>query len=357
MICVILPQSDFIHNLNIDIQKQSQKSFKQQVAKLKEDLCLDIDGGLISMDPSTGEIKALIGGYNFKTSKFNRAFQAHRQIGSVFKVMVYAAALEKGANLFDVEIDEPLEIIQNNTVWKPENNTNKFLGPITRACALSFSNNIVSVKTLLHVGVDAVIDVARRCHITSYLPPYPSLALGCVDVSLEEVLGAFNVFVNNGKYVKPYYIKWVKNNVGDKIYKSYISSEQVIDPRIAGQIARVLSFSMNRFQKVIGDRWFGVEAIGKTGTTNDSRTCWFCGAIPDLTTAMYLGCDNNQSLGNKVYPSKTAFPIWFDIQCAIEKNKTNFYYDPRLHEVYINWKDGKRSDDIKNPDVVPLLVL
>lgn len=342
--------------LNIDIQKQTQYSFEQRLKKLRETLHPDIDGGLISMNPTTGEIKAVIGGYDFKASKFNRAFQAYRQMGSVFKVMVYAAALEKGKNLFDVVVDEPLEIVQNRVSWKPENNTKKFLGPVTRACALSYSNNIVTIKTLLQIGVDAVIDFAKRCHITSFMPAYPSLALGCVDVTLLETVGSFNIFVNNGRYVEPYYIKWVKNNVGDKIYKSNSKSKQAIDPCVAGQIARVLSFSMKRLQRLIGSKWIGVEALGKTGTTNDSRTCWFCGAIPDLTTAMYLGCDNNQSLGNKVYPSKIAFPIWFDIQSAIAKNKTTFYYDPRLREFAINWKDGKQSDDIGNPDVVSLLI-
>lgn len=343
--------------LNLDIQLQAQKSFEQKVKALKNDMHPDIDGGLVAMDSATGEIKAFIGGYDYKTSKFNRVLQAYRQMGSVFKVFVYAAALEQGAQFYDVEIDEPFSMVQSpQSVWSPENNTGQYLGPITRACALSYSNNIVTIKTLLQVGIDRVIDMAKRCHITSYMPPYPSLALGCVDVTLFETLGSFNVFANNGKYVEPHYIKWVKNNVGDKVYKSHIKTEQVVDPRIAGQVARVLTFSMKRLQKIVGDRWFGSEALGKTGTTNDSRMCWFCGATPDLTTAIYIGCDQNQSLGNKVYAAKTAFPIWFDIQTVIAKKKTSFYYDPRLHEVYINWKNGKKSNDYNNPDVVPLLL-
>lgn len=343
--------------LNIEMQQQAQKAFTLRMKKFKETVCVDIDGGLISMEPTSGEIKVIIGGYDFKASKYNRALQASRQMGSVFKVFVYAAALEKGAHFYDVEVDEPLEIIQSKSTWKPVNSNNRFLGSITRACALSYSNNIVTIKTLLQAGVLSVIDLAKRCHIESYMPPYPSLALGCVDVTPIEALGAFNVFANNGKYVQPHYIKWVKNNVGDKIYKSNVKREQAIDPCISGQVLRVLSFSMKRLQRVIGEKWFGSEAFGKTGTTNDSRTCWFCGSTPDLTTAMYLGCDNNQSLGNKIYPSKTAFPIWFDIQSSIAKKKTTFYYDSKLHEVYINWKNGEKSNTINHPDVVPLLVL
>ena len=342
--------------LNLEVQKASEKAFAKQIQKLKETLHQDIDGGLVSIDSSTGEIRALIGGFDFKKSKFNRALQAYRQMGSVFKAFVYAAALEQGASLHDVEIDEPFELTQHKDTWRPENNNKKYVGPITRAWALSHSNNIVTIKTLLRTGVLNVIDLAKRCNVTSYMPPYPSLALGCVDVTLLETVGTFNVFVNNGTYVEPHYIKWVKNNVGDKIYKAHIIKKQSVDPYIVGQVARVLTFGMKRLKRLIGGKWFGAEAMGKTGTTNDSRTCWFCGATPDLTTGIYIGCDNNQSLGYKIYASKTAFPIWFDIQSNIAKKKTTFYYDPRLKETSVNWKNGAFSNDDNKQDVVSLLL-
>lgn len=342
--------------LNSALQLQAQKIFKKQIKLLKEEIHIAIDGGLVAMDPMTGEIKLFIGGYDYKSSKFNRVAQAHRQMGSVFKPFVYAAAIEQGAQFYDVEIDEPFEIVQNQSVWSPENNTGQYLGPITRACALSYSNNIVTIKTLLKAGIGNVIGLAKRCHITSYMPAYPSLALGCVDATLLETLGAFNIFVNNGRYVKPHYIRWIKNNLGDKVYKCDIAVEQAIDSRIANQVAHVLTFSIKRLQKKVGDNLIGTEALGKTGTTNDSRTCWFCGAIPDLTTAIYIGCDQNQSLGNKIYASKTAFPIWFDIQRLVDKKKIHFDCDPRLREVYFNLKTGKRSSLYNDPDVVPLLL-
>ncbi len=342
--------------LNLETQKITQHAFEKQMNKLKEKLHEDIDGGLVSIDPATGEVRALVGGFDFKKSKFNRVLQAYRQMGSVFKAFVYAAALEQGARFTDVEIDEPFEMSQGKSMWRPENNTKQYVGPITRAWALSFSNNIVTIKTLLCAGVQSVIDLAKRCHVMSYMPAYPSLSLGCVDVTLLETVGTFNVFVNNGKYVEPHYIKWVKNNIGDKIYKTSVQKEQAIDPCIAGQVARVLSFGMKRLQRLIGAKWFGSEAIGKTGTTNDSRTCWFCGATPDLTTAIYIGRDNNQSLGTKIYASKTAFPIWFDIQSNIAKKKTTFYYDPRLKETFVNWKTGQICQQADSPDVVSLLL-
>ncbi|MCX5923022.1 MAG: PBP1A family penicillin-binding protein [Candidatus Dependentiae bacterium] len=341
--------------LNMNQQKICQEVFDNHIRLLRKDLHPEIDGGLISMDPSTGEIRVMIGGFDFKKSKYNRAIQAHRQMGSVFKAFVYASALQKGLKFSDIEIDEPIELSQNGNIWRPKNHNNKFIGPMTRAYALSHSNNMVSIKTLLQVGEANVIDIAKRCHISAAMQPYPSLALGCVDVTVLEVVGSFNVIVNHGKYVQPHFLRWIKNSLGEKIYKSSVLRHQVIEPSIASQVTRVLTFGMDRLRLKIGDKWFGGQAAGKTGTTNDSRTCWFCGATPDLTTAIYVGIDQNQSIGNNIYSARAAFPIWFQFQEKIEKKKTDFYYDPGLHEVLINWKTGEPCQDKNNPDVVSLL--
>lgn len=337
------------------MQQAAEESFQSHVKSLKSTFHQEIDGGFISMDSKTGEIRALIGGFDFKKSKYNRALQAKRQMGSIFKVLVYAAALEQGLKLSDVEIDEPCEWISNGTLWAPGNYNDQFLGLMTRAYALSHSNNIVAIKTLLEIGVDAVIDMARRCHISAIIKPYPSIALGCVDTSVLEVIGAFNVVVNHGKYAQPYFISWVKNELGQKIYKSKTCQEQVMDPAIAGSIAKVLTFALERRKNLTSVPWFSGQALGKTGTNNDFRTCWFCGATPELTTAIYIGCDSNESLGKNMFGSRTAFPIWFQFHEKIAKPGSNFYYDPKLHERTINWRTGKDSKDFSNPDVVTLL--
>ena len=339
------------------MQQASQQAFLSHVTMLRSSLHPNIDGSFIAMDVKTGEIRALIGGYDFKKSKYNRALQAKRQMGSIFKVLVFAAALEKGLKLSDVEIDEPCEWVCNGTLWAPRNHNDQFLGIMTRAYALSHSNNIVAIKTLLQVGVDAVINVARRCKISAVIKPYPSIALGCIDANTLEVAGSFNVIVNHGKYVQPHFISWVKNELGQKIYKSKFMQEQVIDPAIAGSIAHVLTFGMQRLKKRFQADWFSGQVLGKTGTTNDSRTCYFCGATPELTTAIYIGCDNNDSLGKSVFGSQAAFPIWLQFHQKIAKTGTNFYYDPKLHEHTINWRTGKDSHDFSNPDVVTLLEL
>jgi penicillin-binding protein 1A len=341
--------------LDISMQHASQQAFTAHLATLRDTLHNQVDGGLISMDAQTGQIRCLIGGYDFKKSKFNRALQAYRQMGSIFKIFVYAAALEQGLKMSDLDIDEPLEMVQNGVLWAPGNYNDQFLGSMTRAYALSHSNNIVAIKTLLEVGVHRVIDMARRCHISVSMKPYPSLALGCVDDTLLEMVGSFNVIVNHGKYVQPHFISWVKNSLGQKIYKANICQEQVLDPAIAGRIARVLTFAIERLKKLTGYKSFSGDALGKSGTTNDCRTCWFCGATPELTTAIYIGSDGNQSLGKYIFASRTAFPIWFQFHEKIAKTATTFYYDPKLHEHSINWRTGKPSQDFSNPDVVTLL--
>lgn len=342
--------------MNYDIQKAAEKAFSDKVAALKIQLSRSVDGALLSITPATGEIKALVGGYDFKTSKFNRAIQAKRQMGSIFKPLVYAAALEQGISLIDTEIDEPIEIKQGNQIWKPQNNTNQFIGISTLARALTYSNNIIAIKTLLKIGVDKPIELAQRCHISSVMHRYPSLALGSLDITLLEAVGAFNVFANNGIYTQPHYIRWVKNKLGVKIIKVDALQERVMDCAISSQILKVLTVGINRLKSSIGKNWFGGDAAGKTGTTNDSRTCWFCGSTPDLTTGIYIGDDGNKSLGQKIYGSKTSFPIWFNLHKQIQLTPKKFYYDPSLHEVLVNLKTGVICHDKNNPEVVSLLI-
>ena len=342
--------------INYDIQKAAEKAFHDKVSALKVQLSRSVDGGLLSVSRATGEIKALVGGYDYQKSKYNRAIQAKRQMGSIFKPLVYAAALEQGISLITTEIDEPIEIKQGNQMWAPQNNTNQFIGISTLARALSYSNNMIAIKTLLKIGVDKPIDLARRCHITSVMHPYPSLALGTLDISLIEAVGAFNVFANNGVYVEPHYIRWVKDKLGVKIVKIDPIQERAMECAVSSQILKVLGVSIHRLKNSIGQSWFGGDAVGKTGTTNDSRTCWFCGSTPDLTTGIYIGEDANSSLGQKVYGSKTAFPIWFDLHKQIMLPPKKFYYDPCLQEILVNWRTGVLSHDKNNQEVVSLLI-
>jgi penicillin-binding protein 1A len=342
--------------INKAMQLQAQSSFIDQFGKMRKNLQEAVDGGLLSIDVQTGAVKAMVGGVDFETSKFNRAWQAHRQMGSIFKPIIFAAAVEQGSSFVDLEIDEPFELVVNNQVWAPQNSTQRFDGPMTLARALSSSNNIISVKTLLKVGCQRVKELGEKCHIPG-LQPYPSLALGCVDITLKEAAGFFNVFANNGVYVEPHLISWIKDEWGNKIFKYQQKSEYVMASRVSSQVVKVLGIGMERMRLRTKNAWVDGESIGKTGTTNDSRTCWFCGSTPTITTAVYVGCDDNRSLGESIYARGTAFPIWFGLHKTITSSKKKFSYDSSLREVMVNAWTGKQVDNASAYDEVATLLI
>lgn len=341
--------------LNRDLQSKAERSFKQHFKKIRQSYGGDIEGALITIDRSTGEIKALVGGVDFSGSQFNRALQAYRQQGSVFKPVLYATALERGMSLLDTSIDEPLKIKSGGALWEPRNHTRTFEGEMTLARALSYSNNMISIKTLLEVGVEKVIASARKMRIKGQLNPYPSLALGCVDSTLFEVVGMFNVFANEGVYVEPHSIRWVKDKWGKKIYRKAYDKELVISSRIASQVGKTLMAGMERKRKTT-KHWIDSQAMSKTGTTNDSRTCWFAGSTPELTTALYIGSDDNRPLGQNVFPVHTAYPIWLALHKQVPTKTKQFSFDSSLKPVWADWKTGKLVSHQASSEVHSLLV-
>ena len=342
--------------LNREAQRLAEHEFEQQFVKLRKELGEDADGALVTMNSQNGEIKALVGGCDFQSSHWNRASCARRQMGSVFKPIVYAAALQAGANFANVEIDEPIEIKFDGQSWSPRNSTRSYDGRMTLARALSFSNNIVTVKTLLRVGCENVARLAENFHLPGPITPYPSIALGCIDVTLLEMVGYFNIFANHGVYVTPHYLKWIKDEWGTKIWRNQaIIQEAVLETRISDQITKVLSIGADRFLKRLSGHQLRAEAIGKTGTTDDSRNCWFAGSTPGLTTALYLGRDNNQPLGHNIFPVWTLFPIWLRIHEKLAPAGACFSYDSSLYPVNINWRTGRVAHHA-GEEVVQILV-
>lgn len=326
--------------LNSTMQKTAAEEFKKHIGQLRKKMMPEIDGALMCMQVKNGEIKALVGGYDFAVSQFDRAHSAYRQFGSIFKPLVYAAALENGVQLFETEIDEPFELVQENNVWKPDNFSNTFDGQMTLAYALSHSNNIVTIKTLLKIGVQKVVNVAQRFNLSAKILPYPSLALGCVDGTLKEAVGMFNVFANNGMYVEPHLIRWIKDSVGTKIWKTKIEPNRALSSKVNDQVARVLGLSMERLKKRFPEV-LNCSAIGKTGTHDKCRSCWFVGSTPTYTTGIYIGCDDNRSLGRNIFGSKTAFPLWLNVQQKLPNEKKHFAVDPSLQQITIHEKTGK----------------
>jgi len=252
---------------------------------------------LLSIDPRTGYIKAMVGGEDFAESKFNRATQAKRQPGSAFKPFVYAVAMEQGIPPWTIFYDTkttfrvwPSRWNPDGT-WTPKNFDGKYRGPVTLRYALEKSLNIPSIKLLERVGIQNVIDLARRMGITSHLEPGLSLTLGASEVSLLEMTSAFGVFANGGIRVEPTAIVKIENRDGVIIYEHKVQEKRVLDENVAAQVVDLMKGVLTNGTGVRGriDR----PAAAKTGTTQDFRDAWFIGFVPQLVTGVWVGNDDN----------------------------------------------------------------
>jgi len=269
-------------------------------------------GAMLAIDNPTGEIKAMVGGYSFEDSKFNRATQAYRQVGSSFKVYVYADALEKGATPFDTILDAPFTVISGGQPYSPHNYDEKFEGTITLRRALAGSRNVPAVKLAEKVGISSVVDVTRRFGITTSLPPYLPLALGAADMKLLEHVSAFTVFPNDGIRIDPHMIRRVTSYDGALLEEAHPEVHDVISPEVARTMTAMLE-EVIQFGTGMQARALGRPAAGKTGTTQDYTDAWFIGFTPQLTSGVWVGFDDKQiSLGKKETGARAALPIWLE---------------------------------------------
>src|SRR5712672_1997999 len=267
---------------------------------------------MLAIDNPTGEIKAMVGGYSFEDSKFNRATQAFRQVGSSFKVYVYADALEKGATPFDTILDAPFTAISGGQAYSPKNYDEKFEGMITLRRALAGSRNVPAVKLAEKVGISSVVDVTRRFGITTSLPPYLPLALGAADMKLLEHVSAFTVFPNDGIRIDPHMIRRVTSYEGALLEEAHPEVHDVLSPDVARTMTAMLE-EVIRFGTGIQARQLGRPSAGKTGTTQDYTDAWFIGFTPQITSGVWVGFDDKQiSLGKKETGARAALPVWLE---------------------------------------------
>ncbi len=276
-------------------------------------------GALLAIDNPTGEIKAMVGGYSFDESKFNRATQALRQTGSSFKVYVYADALEQGITPFDTVVDEPVTFRSGGQNYSPHNYDNKFEGRITYRRALADSRNVPAVRLLDHIGVQNVIELARKFGITSPLPPYLPLALGASDLTLMEHTSAFTVFPDDGIHIEPHYIRRVTSYDGAVLEEPRPKVTDVIPPEVARTMVAMLE-EVVQFGTGVRAKELGRPNAGKTGTTNDFTDAWYIGFTPQLTAGVWVGNDDKRiSLGKKETGARAALPIWLEfMQQAVQ---------------------------------------
>ncbi|HEX4825686.1 MAG TPA: PBP1A family penicillin-binding protein [Candidatus Polarisedimenticolaceae bacterium] len=270
-----------------------------------------VQGALVAIDPKTGAVRALVGGFDFSKSEFDRAVQARRQAGSSFKPFVYAAAIERGLTPSDRILDAPTVFVEPGTwsVYEPENYGNKYYGLLTAREALEKSANISAVKVLDRAGFDPVIQLARQLGVTTELKPYPSMALGAFEVSLLEMTSAYGTFANEGVHVSPYLVEEVKNREGTSLERVRPEVQEALTPEIAAMMNSLL-------EGVITDGTgaaaasLGRPLAGKTGTTDDFTDAWFIGYTPDLVVGVWVGFDTKKTLGSKETGAQAALPIW-----------------------------------------------
>jgi len=288
-----------------------------------------VQGAVVAIEVSTGYIRAIVGGYEFKKSEFNRAIFARRQAGSVFKPVIYATAMDNGFTPASIIIDEPL-VYESNEFgdWVPENYDKRFHGPTRLREALAYSRNIVTVKLLQEIGVEKVIKFARALGIKGPFPHNLTLALGSLSVSPLEITSAFCVFARGGVRMEPIAVKYILDSNGNIIENNKPRGKRVISPQTAFLATSMLEDVVNH-----GTGWrakaLGRPVAGKTGTTNEYRDAWFIGYTPDLAAGVWVGFDEMRSLGEGETGSKAAAPIWVSFMKEAIKESAPFGEGPR----------------------------
>src|SRR5499425_3670106 len=280
-----------------DLAQFSIQELRETTARVQLEQQPTPQAVMISIDNPTGEIKAMVGGYSFEDSKFNRATQAVRQVGSSFKVYVYADALEKGFTPFDTILDLPFTTISGGQPYSPHNYDEKFEGTITLRRALAGSRNVPAVKLAVKIGINSVVDETRRFGISTPLPPYLPLALGAADMKLEEHVSAFTVFPNDGIRIDAHIIRRVASYDGALLEEAHPAIHEVISPEVARTMTAMLE-EVIQFGTGIEAKVLKRPAAGKTGTTQDYTDAWFVGFTPQITAGVWVGFDDKQiSLG------------------------------------------------------------
>jgi penicillin-binding protein, 1A family len=323
-------------------EKNKQKTY--QLDQLPQ-----VQGAVVVMHVPTGEVRAMVGGYDFHTSKFNRAVQSLRQTGSSFKPFVYGAAFEKGFTPADTLFDSPITIQVGNQVYSPRNYHAEYSGIVTIQRALELSINIPAIKTYMMVGGENVVDFARRCGITSNLPQYPSLALGAAGISPIEMTAAYNTFANQGVYVKPRLIRKITDATAKVLEEDYLELSEATSAQTAFVLTYVMQGTIDRGTAYAAHDLPGALA-GKTGTTNGFTDAWFMGFSPEYCIGVWVGYDDpSRTLGNNATGADVALPIWMDImkrmlaEKVIAQPKPEFDSPAGIVIVPMDLKTGRRG--------------
>jgi len=314
------PTKDYVVTSNLKRVLKPGEVIDVRVKKIQKDTVYVqleqtplVEGGLIALEPGNGAIRAMIGGFDFTRSEYNRAVQARRQPGSAFKPIIYAAAITQGMSPASVILDAPVvyEQVEEDKTWKPENYGRKFHGVVSLREALAQSHNLATVRLLDKVGIKPVLEFAQQVGITSPLAADLSLGLGSSSVGLMELTSAYALFLNQGSQIEPYAILSVKDNTGQVLELTEPQAREVVSKETAYLITNMME---DVVQKGTGQaaKSLGRPIAGKTGTTNDFVNAWFIGGAPNLVTGVYVGFDDRRSLGETESGAHAALPIWIN---------------------------------------------
>jgi len=370
-----------LENIEIDLNLQSNKWLINKKFKKNDLLFIEkynssyvvrqipnVNGAIIVIEPFSGDILAMSGGFSFKLSQFNRSTQAKRQPGSAFKPFVYISALKKGYTPSTLILDAPYVIDQGPGLpkWKPANYSDEFYGLTTMRTGIEKSRNLMTIRLANKIGVDTILSSAKDFKIEKYLDKNMSMSLGSGLVTLIDLTNAYGIIANGGKEIKPNIIKSIYSRNGKKILdnsnkfcnnckleniniKSNLPeinkiAKQVVDPKIAYQITSMMEGVIQRgTAKSLKD--LNMALAGKTGTTNDNKDAWFIGYSPDLVVGVFVGYDTPKNLGYKQTGSSVAVPIFRDFikKSSTNKNNIPFRVPSGLSFVTINNKTGLPS--------------
>lgn len=295
-----------------DVIEVAVKKLDKDTIHLRLEQTPVVEGAMVAVDPKTGAIRAMVGGYDFARSEYNRAVLAHRQPGSSFKPIIYATAMNQGMSPATVVLDAPVvyEQEEDDKTWKPENYGRRFHGMVSLREALIHSHNLATVRLLDKVGIRNVIDFARTVGITSPLAADLSLALGSSSVGMLELVSVYGVFANQGMRVEPYAIASVQDNGGRTLDQAVIQPRQVMSKETAYLITNMMEDVIQCGTGIVAKAAIDRPVAGKTGTTNDYTDAWFLGATPNLAAGTWVGFDDRRPLGETESGAHAALPIW-----------------------------------------------
>ncbi len=299
----------------------------------------EISGAIMAMDPYTGRVLAMVGGFSYDQSQFNRATQALRQPGSSFKPIVYSAALDNGYTPSSIVLDGPLEIDTGSGIWRPENYEQNYLGPSTLRTGIVHSRNLMTVRLAQDIGMPLIGEYAKRFGVYDNLPPYLSYALGAGETTLMRMVGAYGMIDNGGRKIQPTLIDRIQDRYGRTIYRHdqrecrgcdaakwtnqneptlLDKRERVIDPMTAYQITSIMEdVPIRGTAAASGIKELGKHIAGKTGTTNDEKDVWFIGFSPDLVVGVFMGYDKPRHISNTATGGALAAPIFRDFMKVV----------------------------------------